>query len=511
MNLLWLIKAETYKRGLLLSVIFNVLAKGTLFVLTICIAAFFGSNIRTDIYFFIYSSMVLLSAFTNAIDTMVLVPESMRLREQEGGAAAMAFLNYFGRLYLLAGVAVTALLYIFGTELFGSVSKFSHADILFYRNFFLLGSGYFFFQVLTGYMNNILTSMKFFTIPMIISGINSVIVIMGIVLLHRSYDVASIFIGGLAAYTINLLILLWVMKRMAGWDFGLIRRGISRSVWHKIIFAKLGQLATVASSFFPLFLLSGFGNGVISVMNYGKNIADIPNTLVTAQLANVSGIQFNEQFARNDRQAMNDSFVRTSKLLVFLLVPVGFFLFVFATSVVQLFYQRGNFGTGSVAGTARFLQLLALTIFSTGVNAMVSRIFIAVQAIRQAFFYQVLLNGLLIAAIWICTRFYGAYGYPYGIIIMNLVNYLAMYVICKRLAPHIDYAAVLKYTGWVLLVNAAIAAGLYILMSYFPDSASERLVTGVVMYLALLLFFNKLFRLNPAPGLILQYLKKKFA
>ncbi len=511
MNFLWLIKAETYQRGLVLSILFNVLAKGALFLLTICIAAYFGSDIRTDIYFFIYSSMVLLSAFTNAIDTMVLVPESMRLREQEGSDAAMVFLNYFGRLYVLAGIAVSVGLYFFGTGLFGIFSKFSPADILLYRNYFLLGSGYFFFLVLTGYMNNILTSLKYFTIPMIISGINSVIVIVSIVLLHRSFNVESIFIGGLAAYTVNLLILLGVMKRIAAWDFGLIRGGIRRQVWHKIIFAKLGQLATVASSFFPLFLLSGFGSGVISVMNYGKNIADIPNTLVTAQLANVSGIQLNELFARNDRQAMNDSFVRASKLLVFLLVPVGFFLFVFATPVVQLLYQRDHFGTGSVAGTARFMQLLALTLFSIGINAMVSRIFIAVQAIRQAFYYQLLLNGLLIAAIWLCCRHYGAYGYPYGIIIMNLVNYFAMYGICKRLAPYINYAAVMKYTGWVLLVNAAIAAGLYFLMSYLPGSAWGSLVTGGFIYLALLLLFNKLFGLNPAPGLILQYLKKKFA
>ena len=92
---MWLIKAESYKRGLTLSMVFNILAKGALFLLTICIASYFGSNIKTDIYFFVYSSMILLSGFINSIDIQVLIPESMRLRETEGTVAATAFLNYF--------------------------------------------------------------------------------------------------------------------------------------------------------------------------------------------------------------------------------------------------------------------------------------------------------------------------------------------------------------------------------------------------------------------------------
>ena len=108
-----------------------------------------------------------------------------------------------------------------------------------------------------------------------------------------------------------------------------------------------------------------------------------------------------------------------------------------------------------------FLQLLSITIFSIGINSLVSRIFIATQAVKKAFFYQLALNGLLIIAIWLFTKFYGAYGYPYAIILMNCVNFIAMYLICKRIAPQIDYAALLKYAGLLLLINAVIGAGLY--------------------------------------------------
>ena len=59
MNLISRLKTESFARGMWLSVVFNILAKGILFLLTILLAAYFGSNIKTDIYFFVYGSCLL--------------------------------------------------------------------------------------------------------------------------------------------------------------------------------------------------------------------------------------------------------------------------------------------------------------------------------------------------------------------------------------------------------------------------------------------------------------------
>ena len=510
MNRLWLIRTESYKKGILLSVFFNVVAKGILFLLTILIAKFFGGDIKTDIYFFIFGTMVLLSGFINTIDTVVLVPESMRLREKQGSAAAAAFLNFFFRIYIIAGLLFMAVVYFFGVPIFSFFSRFSETDILHYKNYFLLGSAYFFFMVLTNYFNNILTSLKFFTVPMIISGINSCIVIVGIILLHRRFDVLSIFIAGVVAYSINLVILLWVMKKIAAWKFSGNTTTINKKVWGNISFAGLGQLATLASSFFPLFLLSGFGQGMISTMNYGKNIADIPNTLVTSQLTNVTGIQLNEQAARHDVRGMNESFMNTGKLLLFILVPLGFFLFAFSVPIVRLFYFRGNFTEPDVIASAKYLELFSVTIFSIGINALVSRIFIATQAVKKAFVYQLVLNTILIGAIWVFTKYYGAYGYPYAIILINCVNYIAMFFICKKIAPQIDYTGVLKYTGLLLLVNAAITTGLYFAQPWLHAGVFGNCAIPFFVYLFILLLLNKIFHLNSDLARAIQYVQKRF-
>ena len=510
MNPLGLIRTESYKKGMLLSVFFNFIAKGILFLLTILIAKFFGGDIKTDIYFFIYGTMVLLSGFINTVDIVVLVPESMRVREKQGSEAATGFLNYFFRIYIIAGLLFVAVVYFFAVPIFSFLSRFSEADILQYKNYFLLGSAYFFFMVLTNYINNILTSLKFFTIPMIISGINSCIVIAGIFLLYERFDVLSILIAGVVAYSINLIFLLLLMKNIARWKFFSGSSAINKAVWGNISFAGLGQLATLASSFFPLYLLSGFGQGMISAMNYGKNIADIPNTLVTSQLTNVSGIQLNEQAARQDIAGMNESFVHTGKLLLFILIPIGCFLFVFAEPVVRLFYLRGSFTEADVSTSAKFLQLLSVTIFSIGINSLVSRIFIATQAVKRAFIYQVVLNSFLIIAIWLFTKYYGAYGYPYAIILMNCINFIAMFFICKKIAPQINYSAVLKYAGLLLLINVAISAGLFFAQPLLQAGVFGNCIIPFLVYLFILLLLNKIFHLNSDLARAIQYVQKRF-
>ena len=480
----------------MLSVLFNILSKGILFLMTIIIARYFGSNIKTDIYFFVFGSMLLFSGFINNIDVAVLIPESMRLREKEGNDSATAFLNFFLVIYFVIGVAFTIMMYFFGASVFGLISKFSENDILTYRNYFWTGSLFFIFHLLTNYINTILTSLKYFSVPMLISSIKSVIAIAFIFLLKSGYDVLSIFLAGLISYAFNLVILIYVLKRTVGWKFKIQSVVIKKRVWNNIFYAELGQAATLASSMFPLYLLSGFGSGVISVMNYGKNIADIPNTLVTTQFSNVSGIKLNEEFARHDHAAMNETFIKTSKLLVFILVPMSFYLFVFATPIVELFYHSRNFTPGAITESAVFLQLLAVSIFSIGINAMVTRIFIAVQAIKQAFLYQVVLNILLIAAIWIFTKKYGGYGYPYGLILVNMINYIGMYFVCKKILRQIDYAHLLKYSALIIAINLPVAIILFYTLSSANLTAFYKLLPGFCIYLFLFVVMSRIKKIN---------------
>jgi putative peptidoglycan lipid II flippase len=504
-----LIKTESYKKGVLLSVIFNITAKGILFLLTIFIARFFGSNIKTDIYFFIYGTMVLLSGFFSLIDTAVLIPQSMLLREREGNEKAMALLNFFLRNYIIIGLVVVTILGFFGMAIFGAVSKFSGADILLYRNYFFAGSLYFFFMLITNYFNAILSSLKFFTIPMIISGINSCLVIVIIILLHERFDVLSVFIGGVAAYSFNIILLVIVMKKMAGWQFFTRGALVTKKIWGNIFYAEAGQLATFAGSFFPLFLLSGFGNGVLSVMNYGKNIADIPNTLLTAQLSNITGIKINELAARSDNAGINAVFLKSTRFLIFLLVPLSCLMIVFSGPIISILYGSSNLTAGDTSLSAKYLQYFSVVILSIGINAMVARVLIAMQLIRQSLWYQLTVNSILVISIAVLAKYYGGYGYPFGVIGINMLNVGVTYFICRKWIPFINYAMILRYTLVITAINAAIGAIIYFFIGYTGLTPVEQLFTGTAIYIVLLLLANRFLKLNSDLDLVIKGITQK--
>jgi peptidoglycan biosynthesis protein MviN/MurJ (putative lipid II flippase) len=166
-------------------------------------------------------------------------------------------------------------------------------------------------------------------------------------------------------------------------------------------------------------------------------------------------------------------------------------MFVFAEPVVELFYKRGSFTGQEVIESAKFMRLLSITIFSIGINAIVTRIFIAMQAVKQAFFYQVILNVILIAAIWLFTKRYGAYGYPYGVILSNIINFFGMYFICKKYFAAIAYGRLLKYTAGIMAVNLTVSALLYYLLLSANLESFYKLVIGFCIYLVVFIFMSR--------------------
>jgi len=150
-----------------------------------------------------------------------------------------------------------------------------------------------------------------------------------------------------------------------------------------------------------------------------------------------------------------------------------------------------------VDGAAEFLKWLSLAIFSTGINALVARAFTAMQAIRQAFIYQISLNALLFVLIWILTGSYGAIGYPYAVVITGLINFVLMYILCRFLFSGFDYLALIKFTGLLVIINGLIAIPLFYATEQIPVAGWLRLGLCFFVYLFLCLVLkNKL--LKPA-------------
>jgi peptidoglycan biosynthesis protein MviN/MurJ (putative lipid II flippase) len=492
-----LLKVESYRKGIVLSTVFNILNKGLVFCNSLVIAYFFGAQLKMDIYFYAYNTIVILAAFITSLNASVLIPESMRLRAQENERKAMLFLNFF--LYLYAGITLLICLLFFlnPVSAFHAVSDFPRDSLLQQAKILYLSVPLIFLMPVIGLLTDIMTSYKFFTIPMVAGIVNGIFSIVFVVLFHGILDVSSLLVGLLLAYTLNFVLLISLMKKRLGWHFGFRRLKIERRIWKNIGFAQAGNITSSLCTYAPLYLLSGFNNGIITSLNFAQQISSLPTTLVTNQFSAVAGIKFNECYAKKDFGKLNSIFLSAADFLIFILLPVSGVFFLFPTQIVSVLLEHGAFGGKGAAYTSYFLQYLGLLLPMLVINTLFARLFMASHKIRESFWYQVCFNIVLIVALYGAIRRFGFTAYPITLVAMHVLNVIGCYFIGKAYFGMIQYGRVLSKMLLLTAVNLVVGAGVYFFVRYAAiHSGFLSLAVGAGLYFSLIFVIGLLANVN---------------
>jgi putative peptidoglycan lipid II flippase len=449
-----LLKKQSFQTGILLSTVFNFLSKGLLFGQSILIAFFFGTNDETDIYFFFNSTILLVSNMVNSLDSSVLIPESMILREKFSNETAMGFLNSFIIYYIAFTSFVVFIFFVFQSQILLTFTEFPTHVLATNKDIVFLSLPLFLLTIVTAFLINIVTSYRYFTVAMITSSIQSILVVSFMFFFSNTLNISSILIAQNLSYIINLTILILVMRKSLEWNFSMKIVPVKKNTWKNIFFAQCGNAATFFSSYFQNFTLSGLPTGNITTYNYSQKISEMPNSLLTTQMSSVAGIKYNELAAASRFEELNKVYLITTKLLLFLLTPISFIISYFSEEIVAILYQRGSFQVESISSAASFLRILIFLLPLSAIITNSSRIYMATQIVKFTFYYQIVANLVLVLLIFLGVKFYGVVGLPIAIVSMNVVNIFIVQLFMKALLKYIDYSSVLKYLAKVIIVSA---------------------------------------------------------
>lgn|GEM_PF-322852 len=500
-------KVESYKRGIAISTLYNVINKGLVFLSSIIVAYYFGTQIKTDIYFYAYNTIIIFSAFITSLNASVLIPESMRLRIQQGELPAMQFLNYFFYLYILLTVIICVILFLNPVKAFIIISDFPEQSLQNESAILLLATPLILLIPAVNLLTDILTSHKFFSIPMVAGIINGVFSILFLFLFHSVLGIFSLLTGLIISYVINFIILVILMKKKLHWQFRLKRLQIDKRIWKNIAFAQAGNITTSLSSYAPLYFLSGFSTGIITSLNFAQQLSSIPTTLITNQFSSVSGIKFNELYAKKEFSEISRVFLSTTSILLFILTPISSIFFLYSSSITSFLLERGAFEKSGVVYTSLFLQYMGLLLPMLAINTFVARLFMAGQKIMQSFTYQVAFNIVLIFFIWVGIQKTGITGYPLALITLHILNVLFCYILLKKFFPEVNYGKVLMLFLKIISLNFSILVlVLFVkdLLSSIPGIAN--LILGSMLYIMILLIVNWKIKLSPEINLLLKQL-----
>jgi len=505
-----LLKVESYRKGIVLSTVFNVINKGLVFLNSLAIAYYFGTQVKVDLYFYAYNTVLLIVSFITSLNSSVLIPESMRIREHERPQEVIHFFNFFIYGYLLLTVLLCCFFFINPISAFTTLSNYDPGTLSAQAGILYMSVPLIMLVTITTMLADILTSYRFFTIPMIAAIINSLFSFFFIIFFHKSMDVRSITLGLLISYSVNIIFLLFLLKKYLHWNFRYKFVRLGSRVWGNIVYAQIGNFVTTLGSYAPLYFLSGVGKGVIAALNYAQQISTQPTSFITNQFSAVSRIRMSELYVKKDYPKINEIFLITIRFLLFILMPVSGILFLYSNEIVTTLFKRGSFDAHSVKVSADFLRYLGLSLPFTAVVSIAGNLYVAAQLIRASIGYQVLSNLLLIVLVYFSLHWFGYVGYPIAYLAINILNVLIIYIFCRLFFPFIKYVEILKHIMVLIGCNGLIVFALDA-MGHLKTNASSFVVLllGSFIYIAALLIINFVFHLNTDLNSFLAIIRQK--
>lgn len=492
-----MLKTESYKNGIVLSTGLNIIVKAILFLNTILIAYYFGTNIETDLYFYIFSTIILIAGLVNGMDLAVILPEGMHLKEEKGIKEAVAFYNFFGFCYLLLGLLIFIVLFFFFIPIYSSISAYTTAFLSDHTALLLLSSALPLLIILSNYFTSVLTTLKYFTAPLIANGITQVFALVFLLIFHNKFGIVSVLIGMLAGYLLNICLLFFFMYLRLHWHFGFSANHITKRLKKNLASVQLGNAATFAFNYGIIVVLSSLPEGIYSAYNYSMQLLNVPNNFIVAQAAAVAGIKFNELAAKKLTNQLNRLFLQSISILLFLIVPFCCLAYLYADVIVKFLYLRGGFTTDSAEKVIYFMKYLIFLSPCFTINTFITRIMTAEKKVSQTLFFQLGFNIIALILIIFITKEYRESGF---VISMLIAYYFYISVICiflfRWLMPFINYTAVIKTMILIILFN------LPVLWTFYKIFDQHQSITAFLLislgYYLVVLYINHLFKINKA-------------
>ncbi|MBI2059771.1 MAG: murein biosynthesis integral membrane protein MurJ [Nitrospirae bacterium] len=199
---------------------------------------------------------------------------------------------------------------------------------------------------------------------------------------------------------------------------------------------------------------STLGTGAVSALYYADRLVQFPLALIAISMATASLPMLAELAARKDHAGLGELLDRSLLASLFLMIPAAVGLIVLREEIVQLVYQRRQFGPDMAAGTAGALGVYALGLWAFASTRISSQVFYAVQKPRIP--VAAAAASLLVTAAvgWSAKSRWGVQGVAFGTVAGSVVNLAILSLARRRLVGAPRSRAVF----WSELVKVAIAS-----------------------------------------------------
>jgi len=484
-----LFKTTSYQKGAALAVSATALWKFISFANGILLAIYFGAGARTDIYFFLIMIIGFAVTFLQRINSTVLIPEAMFLQEKSP-VESRRFLTFWFYVYLLLALLLCVPGLLFPVQVVSLFSRFE--PILLQQEQLLLVAAFFLFatNLLVYYLTAVAEMYKFFAIALL-GPLNAICPLIALLIWGSQAGILVMIYGFLAANILQLIVLMWLLCVHAHWDFIPQPYPLHPRIRKNIAGSQILGALSMLNSWLPMFLLSGMGAGIVSALNYCRQLTDSPTEIITNRVMNVSKIELTENAAHGQVNVFNKNYLSTNHLLLFILTPLAVFTAYFAVDIVALFFEHGNFNTWNAADTVSFLRPLIFMLVLLVPAGLQNNTIAAWLKVKETLPYALTSGLTFTVAVWFCLPRWGAFSFPYLALGELVFAFILNYFLFKKYFPFVNYFRSFWELLRLLAINVIALVPAAIIRIFIPEGQHlwSILICGFV-YVAILLLIS---------------------
>jgi putative peptidoglycan lipid II flippase len=315
-----------------------------------------------------------------------------------------------------------------------------------------LGILFFCLQTLNTYLTCILEMYHRFATALL-SPLNALLPLVCLLVFGRLAGIRSMMYGFVCAHLLQTVLLSRALFSELHWRFTFKRSAVSSRLKHNLVSIIIQNILSILSAWLPVYLLSGMGMGLVSALNYAKQLADTPNEILSQRIANLQKIQMTEHIAQGNWPQGNTNYLAVNHFLFFLLAPLAIFSCFFAPEIIMLFFKRGAFTVQDGLLAAAFLRPLLLVMLCAVPGLLFGSVLSAARIWKEHLPYGLFYYVLFLPILPITMHLWGGLAYPYTFLAVQLLGSAATYVCLRRYAPLWNGPAVLRQMGRILSLN----------------------------------------------------------
>ena len=483
------LKEYSYKQGATLAIGSTFIWKILSFVNSILIAFYFGTQTKSDIYFYIIFIGAIILAFFTSLNTNIIIPQAIYLKK-EGKDCAKRFLNAFLLFYITITIVILGIGSIFPVEIFSVFSKFSidilSQDTLILRLAFL----YFCSYILCYFLIDIMYIYHIFSINLLFP-LNAIVSMLFLIFFNKTFGLKTMLFGFTISYFIQIIIYLFIIKKKLDWSLTGFKISLEKRLKDNILTNQSLTIISLFTSMVPLYLMSNFTGGIISALSYAKQLTDSPYEIITSKMTQIYHIQLNENASSKDFAALNANYLKVNYLLLFIMIPLAVFTCYFAPDIINLFFKRGKFNTESSLNVVRFLRPLMILLILGVLAPFAASLIASTRKIKESFKYILFREAISIVLIYYFITYFGPFAYPYALISCSILSYIVFALFFRKNLPQINFWQPLKDAVLLVSLNliALIPAGFIAIILQSQNVFIRIFICGVIFLFTLLIFF----------------------